>query len=49
MNFQYIEAFDVEYLNSSLEFKEIILSLKGIIAEKASSKEKKGQEVEKKL
>ena len=33
MNFQYIEALDVEYLNSSLEFKETILSLKEISAE----------------
>ena len=49
MNFQYIEALDVEYLNSSLEFKEIILGLKEIIAEKASSNEEKGQEVEKKV
>ena len=33
MNFQYIEALDVEYLNSNLEFKEIVLSLKEINAE----------------
>ena len=28
MNFQYIEAHDVEYLNSSFEIRETILSLK---------------------
>ena len=37
MNFQYIEALDVEYPNSSLEFKETILNLKEISAEKASN------------
>ena len=47
MNFQYIKAFDVEYLNSSLEFKETVLNLKEISAEKSSSNEEKGQEVEK--
>ena len=47
MNFKYIEALDVEYLNSSLEFKETVLSLKKINGEKLSSNEKKGQEVEK--
>ena len=36
-NFQYIEALDVEYLNSSLEFKETVLSLKEISAGKSSS------------
>ena len=46
-NFQYIEALDVEYLNSSLEFKEIVLSLKEISAEKSSNSEEKEQEVEK--
>ena len=46
INFQYIEALDIEYLNSSLEFKETILSLKEVSAEKSSSEEK-GQEVEK--
>ena len=46
-NFQYIEALDVEYLNSSLEYKETVLSLKEISAEKSSSSEKKRQEVEK--
>ena len=47
MNFQYIEALDVEYLNSSLEFKEIVLSLKEINVEKSSIHEEKEQEVEK--
>ena len=47
MNFQYIKALDVEYLNSSLEFKETVLNLKEISAEKSSSNEEKGQEVEK--
>ena len=47
MNFQYIEALDVEYLNSSLEFKETILSLKKINVERLSSIEEKEQELEK--
>ena len=47
MNFQYIEAHDVEYLNSNFEIRETILSLKEISAEKSSSSEEKGQEVEK--
>ena len=47
MNFHYIEAHDVEYLNSSFEIRETVLSLKEISAEKSSNKEKKGQEVEK--
>ena len=47
MNFQYIEAYDVEYLNSSFEIRETILSLKEISAEKSSSSGEKGQEVEK--
>ena len=47
MNFQYIEAQDVEYLNSSFEIRETILSIKEISAEKSSSSEEKGQEVEK--
>ena len=46
-NFQYIEALDVEYLNSSLEFKETVPSLKEISLEKSSSNEEKEQEVEK--
>ena len=46
MNFLYIEAHDVEYLNSSFEIKETILCLKEISAEKSNNKEE-GQEVEK--
>ena len=47
MNFQYIEAHDVEYLNSSFEIKETVLSLKEINVEKSSNSEEDGQEVEK--
>ena len=47
MNFQYIDAHDVEYLNSSFEIRETVLSLKEINAKKSSSSEEKGQEVEK--
>ena len=47
MNFQYIEALDVKYLNYSLEFQETVLSLKEIIVEKSSSNEEMEQEVEK--
>ena len=47
INFPYIEALDVEYLNFSLEFKEMVLSLKEISVEKSSSNEDKGQEAEK--
>ena len=49
MNFQYIEAHDFEYLNSSFEIRETVLSLKEINAEKSRSSEDKGQEVKKKL
>ena len=45
MNFQYIEAYDFEYLNFSFEIRETIPSLKGISAEKSSSSEEKGEEV----
>ena len=47
LNFQYIEALDVEYLNSSFEFKETVLSLREINAAKSSSNEDKGLEVKK--
>ena len=47
MNFQYIEALDVEYLNSNCEFKETVLNLNEISVEKSRSSEKKEQEVEK--
>ena len=43
MNFQYIEALDVEYLNSSLEFKETILILKEISTNKSHSSEEEGK------
>ena len=45
MNFQYIKAHDVEYLNSSFEIRETVLGLKEISAKKSSGIEKKGQEV----
>ena len=45
-NFQYIEAHDVEYLNSNFEFKTI-LSLKEISTKKSSSNEEEEQGVEK--
>ena len=47
MNFQYIEAHDVEYLNSSFEFKETTPNLKEISAERSSTNEEKEQGVEK--
>ena len=47
--FQYIEDLDVEFLNSSSEFKETVLSLKEGSSEKSSSCEGKAQEVEKKI
>ena len=47
MNFQYIEAHDVEYLNSSFEFKETTLSLKETSTERSSSNEGNEQGVEK--
>ena len=46
-NFQYLEYLDVEFLNSNLELKEAILSLKKISTEKSSSKEEEEQGVEK--
>ena len=45
MNFQYIEAHDVEYLNSSFEFKTL-LSPKEINIERSSINEEKEQGVE---
>ena len=47
MNFQYIEAHDVEYMNSNFEFKETTLSLKEINTKRSSSNEEKEQGVEK--
>ena len=46
INFQYIEAHDVEYLNSSFEFKTV-LSLKEINTEKSSNNEEEEQGVDK--
>ena len=46
MDFQYIEAHDVEYLNSSFEFKTA-LSLKEISIKKSISNEEEEQGVEK--
>ena len=40
INLQYIEDLDVEFLNASFEFKEIVLSLNEDNAEKSSSEEK---------
>ena len=45
-NFQYIEDFDVEFLNSSFEFKETILRPNEGSAEKSSGCEGKEQELE---
>ena len=47
MNFQYIKAHNVEYLNSSFEIRETVLNLKEISVEKSRNSEEKGQEVEK--
>ena len=46
MNFQYIKAHDVEYLNYSFEFKTT-LNLKETSTEKSSSNEEEEQGVEK--
>ena len=46
MNFQYIEAHNVEYLNSNFEFKTT-LSIKEISTEKSNIKEEDEQGVEK--
>ena len=47
INFQYIKAHDVEYLNSNFELKETILSLKEISTKRSSNNEKKERGVEK--
>ena len=49
MNFQYIEAHDVEYLNSCFEIKETVVNLKEISVEKSSRSEEKGQKSGKKF
>ena len=46
MNFQYLEDLDFEFLNSSFEFKETVLSLNEGSVENSSSCEGKAQEVE---
>ena len=45
-NFHYIEDLDFEFLNSSFEFKETVLSLNEGNAEKSSGCEGKAREVE---
>ena len=45
-NFQYIEDLDVEFLNSSFEFKETVPSLNEGSVEKSIGCERKAQEVE---
>ena len=45
-NFQYIEDLDVEFLNSSFEFKETVLNLNERSAKKSSGCEGKAKEVE---
>ena len=47
MNFQYIEAHDVEYLNSSFYIKETIFGLNESNTEKSNSSEEKVQGKEK--
>ena len=49
MNFQYIEAHDVEYLNSSFEIKETVLSLKEISVERSRRSEEKEKRSRKKF
>ena len=46
INFQYIEDLDIEFLNSSFEIKETVLSLNESSAKKSSSCEGKAKEVE---
>ena len=46
MNFQYLEDFDCEFLTSSFDLKEIILSFNENSIEKSSSNEKKAREIE---
>ena len=45
MNFQYLECFDVEFLNSNFELKKAVLSLNESSAKKSSSYERKVSEV----
>ena len=46
MNFQYLEDLDCEYLTSSFDLKETVLSLKENSTEKSSSNEEKAKEIE---
>ena len=46
MNFQYLEDLDCEFLTSSLDLKETILSLNHNSTEKSSNNEKKEKEIE---
>ena len=46
MNFLFIEDLEVEFLNSSFELKETVLSLNEHGAEKSSNNKEKVQEVE---
>ena len=46
-NFQYLEYLDVDFMNSNLELKKVVLSLKVISTEESSSKEEEEQGVEK--
>ena len=49
MNFYYIEAHDVEYLNSSFDIKETVSSLNEGSIKKSNSSEEKVQGEEKKV
>ena len=46
MNFQYLEDLDCEFLTSSFDLKETILSFKENSMEKSSSNEDKEKEIE---
>ena len=45
MNFQYLEVLDCEFLTSSFDLKETILSLNEISTEKSSVNEEKAREI----
>ena len=46
MNFQYLEVLDCEFLTSSFDLKETVLSLNENRTEKSSSNEEKTREIE---
>ena len=46
MNFQYLEDLDYEFLTSSFDLKETLLSLNENITKKSSSDEKNAKEIE---